>query len=307
MKKQELYHMLQRLFTKEPIPPETVIDINNTFLAQTPNTRAELEEKLKSFMKSYIRTNSQFAILPTDVLQYIEPTTTMEQLLAKQESIMKTVIEDPDQEETENDIVRLMNRVYIIGYQEELNFLNAKMKELKPMITNNKSLQRLLAFKKLMLETHKKKAEVSEQQHNTIYKQHNLRFQYDHKAISEQEYLDYLKQEQAYMDYLDTIVEFTDYNLNYAFYHLSNQNEYELLGANINPNCILHERELKLHAEWLRQEVAITYANWQFLSHNLPEEERREVIGASLLEQAMIETSQHNEGSKKQKLPKRNI
>lgn len=36
MSKEELYFMLERLFTKEALPPETVIDINNAFIAATP-------------------------------------------------------------------------------------------------------------------------------------------------------------------------------------------------------------------------------------------------------------------------------
>ena len=83
MSKEELYFMLERLFTKEALPPETVIDINNAFIDATPQDRVELENDLEEYFRNYIKQNSMFATVPAKELVRMDLTTVMEQLLAK--------------------------------------------------------------------------------------------------------------------------------------------------------------------------------------------------------------------------------
>lgn len=289
MSKKELYFMLERLFTKEALPPEAVIDINNAFIAATPQDRVELESDLEEYFRNYIKQNSMFATVPAEDLVRMDLTTVMEQLLAKKEAITNTINQDPEQTDTKNDIVHLINRIFILGCSEEIALIRQREEELAPDLRKNKRLQVVLAFKIGMLKTHQTQTKIQEEQLASIYRKDSLEYQYHNKFISESEYNFLLDKEETYMAYLDLMMNFTDINLNYNFYSLNNILSYGILGKNVSPEQIQHERELKDKADWIECDVQIAYANWKFACAELTEEERAEIIGSALITQAEVE------------------
>ena len=73
-------------------------------------------------------------------------------------------------------------------------------------------------------------------------------------------------------------------------YSANNILSYEILGKNISPAQIQHERELKDKADWIECDVQIAYANWKFACAEITEEERAEIIGSALITQAEVES-----------------
>lgn len=290
MSKEELYFMLERLFTKEALPPETVIDINNAFIAATPQDRVELENDLEEYFRNYIKQNSMFATIPAKELVRMDLTTVMEQLLAKKEAITNIINQDPEQTDTKNDIVHLINRIFILGCSEETALIRQREEELAPYLKKNKGLQAILAFKIGMLETHRIQTKIQEEQLASIYRNDFLEYQYHNKSISESEYIFLRDKEETYMAYLNLMMDFSDINLNYYFYSANNILSYEILGKNISPAQIQHESELKDKADWIECDVQIAYANWKFACAELTEEERAEIIGSALITQAEVES-----------------
>ena len=289
MSKKELYFMLERLFTKEALPPETVIDINNAFIAATSQDRVELESDLEEYFRNYIKQNSMFSTIPAKELVKMDLTTVMEQFLAKKEAITNIINQDPEQTDTKNDIVHLINRIFILGCSEEIALIRQREEELAPYLRKNKRLQVVLAFKIGMLKTHQTQTKIQEEQLASIYRKDYLEYQYHNKFISESEYNFLLDREETYMAYLDLMMNFTDITLNYNFYSLNNILSYGILGKNVSPEQIQHERELKDKADWLEGDVQIAYANWKFACAELTEEERAEIIGSALITQAEVE------------------